>query len=78
VPSEISKTIKPIRRPIPEKARQLLVQLALIYGKEGFMIPVKKSNKAITPHSVNRFAKSIWNKFYETHQIPEWTPQDFR
>lgn len=78
VPSEISKTNKPIRRPIPEKAKQLLDQLALIYGKDGFIIPGQKSDKAITTHSVNRFAKRIWNKLYDTHKMPEWTPHDFR
>lgn len=78
VPSEVSKTNKPIRRPIPEKAKQLLEQLALIYGKEGFIIPGQKSNKAITTHSVNRFAKRIWIKLYDSHQMSQWTPHDFR
>ena len=40
VPSEISKTNKPIRRPIPVKTKQLLDQLALIYGKMGLSFPV--------------------------------------
>lgn len=78
VPPEISKTNKPIRRPIPVKAKQLLDQLALIYGKEGFIIPGQKADKAITTHSVNRFAKRIWNKLYDAHKMPEWTPHDFR
>ncbi|MEO9945416.1 integrase arm-type DNA-binding domain-containing protein [Paraglaciecola sp.] len=78
VPSEISKTNKPIRRPIPIKAKQLLDQLALIYGKDGFIIPGQKSDKAITTHSVNRFAKRIWSKLNDNNQMPEWTPHDFR
>ncbi|WP_340678515.1 integrase arm-type DNA-binding domain-containing protein [Paraglaciecola sp.] len=78
VPSEISKTNKPIRRPIPEKVKKLLEQLALIYGKEGFIIPGQKLGEAITTHSVNRFAKRIWQKLYDAHLTPEWTPHDFR
>lgn len=78
VPAERSKTNKAIRRPIPEKAKALIIELDAIYGDKGYLIKGLHPNTCATAHAVNRFVKRCWGKMSSEQKTQEFTPHDFR
>lgn len=78
VPPENSKTNKAIRRPITTKMLEILNNLALVYGKHGFVCPGSNPRKAITTHAVNRFCSRMWAHLHENHNTVKFVPHDAR
>lgn len=69
---------KPESHPIPLKVKELLDELALIYGKTGYVFNGERSNQPITIHAVNRFCNRISTKLFTKYGISKITPHDFR
>ncbi|MBQ4809926.1 tyrosine-type recombinase/integrase [Pseudoalteromonas luteoviolacea] len=78
VPPENSKTNQAIRRPISKKMRQILENLALVYGKSGIVIPGSNPKKPITTHAVNRFCARMWQHLNDNHKVAKFVPHDAR
>ena len=71
---------RPERHPIPSKVRELLEEIALIYGKTGYVFKGDgdNNNKEITTHALNRFCTRMSSKLFMKHQISKIVPHDFR
>ncbi|GHA57680.1 hypothetical protein [Photobacterium aphoticum] len=57
VPKELSKTNKPIRRPIPTKARAILDRVMETY--DDVLFPEQYLNTSITISAANRYIRRI-------------------
>ncbi len=71
---------RPERHPIPSKAKELLEEISLIYGKTGYVFKGDSANnyKEITTHALNRFCARMSAKLFTEHQISKIVPHDFR
>ena len=78
IPSERSKTKKIIRRPISRTARDLILELDMIYGGSNYLIPGAHLKKCMTPHSLDRFCKRMWGRLHTAYKTDVFTPHDFR
>ncbi|MCQ1061080.1 site-specific integrase [Photobacterium sp. ZSDE20] len=72
VPAEISKTNRTIRRPIPSKARSILLQL--MRENDEILFPGHNTDTPITISAANRYIRSIRNRL----PIDDWRTHDFR
>lgn len=72
VPKELSKTGKPIRRPIPDRIRPMLERLMNIY--EDVLFPGASLNTPITISGANRYIRRLRGSL----DIPHWRTHDFR
>jgi integrase len=78
LPSSRSKTNKVIRRPIPDMARRIILDLDDTYGMDGYLIPGLHNRTHMTAHSLNRFIIRTWGKMSAKSKIEKFTPHDFR
>ncbi|KKM27681.1 hypothetical protein LCGC14_1572300 [marine sediment metagenome] len=78
VPPENSKTNKAVRRPISTKMKTILDNLAMVYGRSGYLIPGSKPNKPMTTHSVNKYCCRMWGHLFEKYKMPKFLPHDAR
>ena len=69
---------RPERHPIPKKAKELLEELAFIYGKKGFVFPGNVNNKPITTHAIDRYCSRLSAKLFTEYSISKIIPHDFR
>lgn len=69
VPPESSKTI---RRPISIKMKSILDTLAMVYGRNGYLIPGSNPHKPMTTHSINRYFSRMWNHLFEKYKMPKF------
>ncbi|MGR5062011.1 tyrosine-type recombinase/integrase [Photobacterium sp. DNB22_13_2] len=72
VPKELSKTNKPIRRPIPTKARAILERVMATY--DDVLFPGQDLNTPITISAANRYIRRIRASL----PLEEWRTHDFR
>ncbi|MCQ1059999.1 tyrosine-type recombinase/integrase [Photobacterium sp. ZSDE20] len=72
VPKELSKTNKPIRRPIPTKARAILERVMETY--DDVLFPGQNLNTPITISAANRYIRRIRASL----PLEEWRTHDFR
>lgn len=78
LPSHRSKTGKPIRRAIPEKAATIIQSLDEIYGTSGYLIKGKNHHTCMSVHAVDRFIVRAWGKMSKQANTEKFTPHDFR
>ncbi|MGF1702454.1 tyrosine-type recombinase/integrase [Photobacterium makurazakiensis] len=77
VPKELSKTNKPIRRPIPTKARAILervMESRFIQKKDDVLFPGQNHNTPITISAANCYIRRIRANL----PLEEWRTHDFR
>ncbi|NAW63782.1 tyrosine-type recombinase/integrase, partial [Photobacterium halotolerans] len=72
VPKELSKTNKPIRRPIPSKARAILERVMETY--DDVLFPGHDLDTPITISAANRYIRRIRTSL----PLEEWRTHDFR
>lgn len=80
VPKELSKTNKPIARPITPEVAKLIKHLWAIYGEDGYLLPnEKRPDIPISPASVNKLIKRLNTALKEKGTvIHDWRSHDFR
>lgn len=69
---------KPERHPIPSKVKELLDELAFIYGRNGYVFKGDINHRALTTHAINRYCKRIASKLFADFGISKIVPHDFR
>ena len=69
---------RPERHPIPAKVKELLDELAFIYGKNGYIFKGDIRHQAITTHAIGRFCARMSTKLFTGFGISKITPHDFR
>ena len=69
---------KPERHPIPQKVKELLNELAFIYGRKGYVFKGDIRNEAITTHAIDRFCSRMSAKLFKDFGISKIVPHDFR
>jgi integrase len=81
VPSELSKTREPIRRPVPLKVRKIFEEMAILYGKSGFIFsddPVHRGI-SITTQAIGRQLKRTANRLMPLGKVSAlFRPHDAR
>lgn len=69
---------KPERHPISSKVKELLEELAFLYGKKGFVVKGERKNTALTTHAIDRFCARMSAKLFKVYGISKIVPHDFR
>lgn len=69
---------KPERHPISSKVKELLEELAFLYGKKGFVVKGEHKNTALTTHAIDRFCARMSAKLFKVYGISKIVPHDFR
>lgn len=80
VPKELSKTNKPIRRPITSVTEKLIRYAWDIYGEDGFLLPSEQNhNKSPSATTINKLLRTIRKRLSEEGKVIEdWRCHDFR
>ena len=80
VPKELSKTNKPIRRPIHSEAEKVIRKLWEIYGEDGYLIPATYDfSKHSNISTINKCVRSIRARLLKDKEITEtFRMHDFR
>ena len=80
VPKELSKTNKPIRRPITPETEKLIRFVWAIYGEDGYLLPSDHDhNKSPSATTINKLIRTIRKRLSEDGTvIHEWRCHDFR
>lgn len=76
LPASRSKTGKSIRRPIPELAKNIIIELNETYGERKLLICGMHNNTSLTTHAVARFVARMWAKMHSSSD--KFVPHDFR
>lgn len=78
LPAQRSKTGKAVRRPIPELAKRIILDLDETYGAEGYLIKGSHRGTCMTAHALNRFVVRLWGRMHKAFNADKFTPHDFR
>lgn len=80
VPKELSKTNKPIRRPITAETEKLIRQAWAFYGEDGYLLPAEQdNNKMPSASTINKLLRAIRKRLGEERKvIDHWRCHDFR
>ncbi|MGI9276210.1 MAG: tyrosine-type recombinase/integrase [Endozoicomonas sp.] len=80
VPSQLSKTNKPIRRPITSETKRLICRAWSIYGEDDYLLPAEQNqSRPVTPAVINKLIRSIRSKLSDSKEVIEpWRCHDFR
>ena len=80
VPKELSKTNKPIRRPVTPVHEVLIRKLWSIYGEEGYLVPAEQNKtRPASAATLNKLIRAIRNRLQEEEVVIEsWRCHDFR
>lgn len=69
---------KPERHPISPKVKELLDELAAIYGRKGYIFKGDINNRPLTTHAINRYCSRMSAKLFKEFGISKIVPHDFR
>lgn len=72
VSPENSKANKAIRRSISTKMKSILDTLAMVYGRNDYLIPSSNPHQAMTTHSINRYCYRMWDHLFEKYKRPNF------
>lgn len=80
VPTSLSKTNLPIRRPITSKAEELIRLAWALYGEAGYLLPSDRNkDKPISAAVINKHIGRIRNRLKDSRDVVEhWRCHDFR
>ncbi len=79
-PKELSKTNKPIRRPITSETEKLIRLAWSIYGESGYLLPAEqKQDRPCHASTVNKTLRAVRKRLREDGKVLEyWRSHDFR
>lgn len=81
VPAELSKTDKPIRRPVPIIVRQIFEEMGILYGKSGFVFSADPLSRgiSITGQAIGRQLKRTAERLILKELVSDYfRPHDTR
>jgi integrase len=81
VPAELSKTNKPIRRPVPLIVRQIFEEMGVLYGKAGFVFSADPLSRgiSITGQAIGRQLKRTAERLIPKELVSDYfRPHDTR
>jgi len=68
----------PERHPISQKMKELLDELAFIYGVEGYIFKGGNNGSALSIQSIDKYCSRMSSKLFLEHGISKIIPHDFR